>query len=421
MILYLFFLISVLVFGSFIAGPLTLRVWAVMVMFSYLLFSSIKNPVYKNNKYILIYIIFIVFLFLAMTFNGDAETYGLKWIVANHVVSIIVFVATYYVTKDNRQNRMDVIIVALIFILVVNSLVTIAQYFNEPIGWAVSFFFLQGRNEDIVTFQEAYQSLDTLAGVARTPGIFDSSVENGIFLGSFGILPFYFMKRKSWVLKFSSVSLIILSLVACFMCQERAAMLTLGASVLYLSYKSLHNKVWGILVAMIVCAIVLFSVDFSSIDFGRFQEVGMENNARRGIWSYIGPFMRDNLLFGGAEQFVRMSGHLPHNFFFNAFVFGGLIGGITIITLYVMLVWKGYKLLIAKSSSKVTRVLAIAFLAIMAQSLVHNASIITGDVLTFILFGLMIVSVGIKDAESIHIKGKLGNHTIKTQVYGKHS
>lgn len=392
MILYLFFLISVLVFGSFIAGPLTLRVWAVMVMFSYLLFSSIKNPVYKNNKYILIYIVFIVFLFLAMSFNGDAETYGLKWIVANHVVSIIVFVATYYMTKDNRQNKMDVIIVALIFILVVNSLVTIAQYFNEPIGWAVSLFFLQGRNEDIVAFQESYQSLDTLAGMARAPGIFDSSVENGIFLGSFGILPFYFMKRKSWVLKFSSVSLIILSLVACFMCQERAAMLTLGASVLYLSYKSLHNKVWGILVAMIVCAIVLFSVDFSSIDFGRFQEVGMENNARRGIWSYIGPFMRDNLLFGGAEQFVRMSGHLPHNFFLNAFVFGGLLGGIAVIILFFMFLMKGVKSVLLKKTTFANSSIALAFLAILAQSLVHNSSIISGDVMTFLLFSLLVVS-----------------------------
>lgn len=392
MILYLFFLISVLVFGSFIAGPLTLRVWAVMVMFSYLLFSSIKNPVYKNNKYILIYIIFIVFLFLAMTFNGDAETYGLKWIVANHVVSIIVFVATYYVTKDNRQNRMDVIIVALIFILVVNSLVTIAQYFNEPIGWAVSFFFLQGRNEDIVTFQEAYQSLDTLAGVARTPGIFDSSVENGIFLGSFGFLPFYFIKRDNRLLRLLSIIVIVLSLIACFMCQERAAMLTMSASVIYLGYKSMKNNAWSFLVAIFVLIILLYSIDFSSIDAGRFHDVGIDNSARRSIWADIDPFLENNLLLGGAEQFMRLSGHMPHNIFFNAFVFGGLLGGITAIVLYFLFLIKGVKNVLSKKTNIPNCAIALAFLSILAQSLVHNSSIISGDVMTFLLFSLLFVS-----------------------------
>ena len=392
MILYLFFLISVLVFGSFIAGPLTLRVWAVMVMFSYLLFSSINNPVYKKNKYISIYIVYFFFLFLAMSFNGDAETYGLRWIVANHVVSIIVFVSTYYVTKDNRQNRMDVIIVALIFILVVNSLVTIAQYFNEPIGWAVSFFFLQGRNEDIVAFQEAYQSLETLSGVARTPGIFDSSVDNGIFLGSFGILPFYFIKRNNKLLSLLSITVIVLSLIACFMCQERAAMLTLSASVIYLGYKSMKNNAWSFLVAIFVLIILLYSIDFSSIDAGRFQDVGIDNSARRSIWTYIDPFLGNNLLLGGAEQFMRLSGHMPHNIFFNAFVFGGLLGGITAIVLYFLFLIKGVKNVLSKKTNIPNCAIALAFLSILAQSLVHNSSIISGDVMTFLLFSLLFVS-----------------------------
>ena len=329
---------------------------------------------------------------MAMSFNGDAEIYGLKWIVANHVVSIILFVSTYYVTRNNTQKKMDIIVATLMLLLVMNSLVTIAQYFNEPIGWAINLVLMQERNEDIVAFQESYQSLDTLAGMARTPGIFDSSVENGIFLGSFGILPFYFLKRDSVVLKTISIFVIILSIVACFMCQERAAMLTLGASVLYLGYKSMHNKVWGILAAIMVVVIVLFSVDFSSIDFGRFQEEGMKNDARRGIWSHIGTFLTDNLLLGGAEQFMKVSGHLPHNFFFNAFVFGGLLGGITVIILFFMFLIKGVRNVLLKKTTFANCTIAMAFLAILAQSLVHNSSIISGDVMTFLLFSLLFVS-----------------------------
>ena len=404
MILYLFFLISVLVFGSYIIGPLTLRVWAVIVMLSYLMFSAFNNTVYKKNKYISLFVVYMVLLLLAMSINGDAEIYGLKWIVANHVVSIIVFVATYYVTKDNRQNRMDVIIMTLIILLVINSLITIAQYFNEPIGWTISFFFLQGRNEGIVSFQESYQSLETLAGLARTPGIFDSSVENGIFLGSFGIIPFYFIKRDSWILKIVSIIAIVLSLIACFMCQERAAMFILSASVLFLGYKSMKNNAWSFLAAISVLIILLYSIDFSSIDAGRFQEVGMENTIRKNIWGAIGPFLSDNLLVGGANQFVRVSGHLPHNIFFNAFVFGGLLGGITVIILFFLFLIKGVRNMLLKKTNISNCAIALAFLSILAQSLVHNSSIVSGDVMTFLLFSLLFVSeemTGITSNEKI--------------------
>lgn len=360
--------------------------------------------------YINIFLVYIVLLLLAQVMNGDMESYGIKWVLANHFVCIVAFIATVFIARDNTQNKIDIIVVTIMGLLVIDSIVTIMQYGNDPIGWAINLFIMQGRNEEVMAFQESHQMLDTLAGVAKAPGIFDSSVENGLFLGCCGIMPFYFFLRDSKIMKVIAFAVMGLSMLACFMCQERAAMLVLLASVFYLFFKTFNRKAkWtSVVVISIIALVMVVNIDFSNVDYGRYEEVGMfSNDARKNIWGYFIPYISNNFLWGGAEGFRAITGALPHNFFFNAFVFGGLIGGITIIALYVMLVCKGYKLLIAKSSSNVTRVLAIAFLAIMAQSIVHNASIITDDVLTFVLFGLMIVSMGIKDADTLVSKENL--------------
>lgn len=410
MVLYLFFLVSVLLFGSFLIGPLTGRVWVVIIMFFYLLFSSMKNKVYKKNVYINYFLVYIVFLLLAQVMNGDMESYGIKWVLANHFVCIVAFVATIYFTKFNIQSRIDVIIITIMGLLVIDSIVTIMQYRNESLGWAINLFLMQGRNEEIVAFQESRQMLETLAGVAKAPGIFDSSVENGLFLGSCSILPFYFFLRNSKIMKVITLTVMCLSMLACFMCQERAAMLVLLVSVFYLYFKAFNrNAKWTTLVLISVIAIILILIiDFSIVNFGRYEEVGMfSNEARKSIWSNAIPFISDNLVWGGVAHFRSITGSLPHNFFFNSFVFSGLLGGITIITLFIMIAYKGCRLVTLRKTNNTTRVLAMALLAVLTQSLVHNASIITGDVLTFLLFGLMVSSEGITKQGRIELsKGR---------------
>lgn len=401
MILYLLFLVSIFVLSSFLIGPFTGRVWLVMMMCLYLLFEYSRNKrLYNRLKryydrqllYIYIFITYILLLIFAQLLNGDFETLGLKWIFANHFVSIVVLLATFNFTRENTQRRMDIIITTIMVLLIVDSSVTIAQYNNNPLGWAVNIFLTQGRNEEVVNYMSSSLILeDTASGFAKTPGLFNDVVDNAIFLGSFGVLPFYFIQKKNKAVKIFAICILILIFIACYMCQERAAMLTLLASIIFLGYKNMHNKALGVFLAFILFLVLFTNIDFSKFEFGRFQEVGMfSNDAREGIWDKTIPYFSDNWFLGGVDKFRKIAGgSLPHNFFLNAFVFGGFLGGIVIIILLFMILFRIYKDILLKET---TCILSTALLSILIQSLVHNMSLITGDVFSFLLLGLMIVS-----------------------------
>lgn len=410
MLLYLLFVLSVLLLSSFLIGPLTGRVWMVIVMFIYLLFTATPNLLKKQNVYVYmsLFVIYIILMFGVMCINGDMEAYGWKWILANHFVSIVVFLATYNITRDNTQKRFDIIMMIIMVVLVADSIITILQYSNNPIGWAAHIILTQGRNEETVAFQESHNFLDSLAGMARTPGIFNEVVGNAIFLGSYGVLPFYFLQKKFKIIKILAVIVMGLSLLACFACQERAGMLTLVASVMYLGYKNMRKKSLGLLFALVIFFVLLISIDFSSVDFGRFQEEGLfSNEARKDIWDSFIPFFSENWIWGGVENFRKITGgFLPHNFFLNALVFGGFLGGIVVIVLLFLILLRIYKNVVSKKTTKTTCIISIALLSILAQSFVHNMSLMSGDVFTFLLLGLMASSEDSTDALFIELKEK---------------
>lgn len=396
MLLYLLFLVSVLVLSSFLIGPFTGRVWAVMMMCLYLIFVYYRDKRFYNVQlpYIYLFIAYIFLLAFTQFLNGDFETLGLKWILANHFVSIVVIIATFNITREKMSSRMDVIISAITVLIIVDSFVTIAQYDNSPSGWAINLFLTQGRNEKIVDFLNSSLSLQqTVAGFAKTPGLFNDVVDNAIFLGSFGLLPFYFIQKKSKVIKILTICVLALTLTACYTCQERAALLTFTASILFLFFKYNQNKPVGIILSVIVF-ITIINMDFSKYEFGRFQELGMfSNDARQGIWDKAVPYLSENWLLGGLNKFTGITGgSLPHNFFLNAFVFAGFCGGIVIIVLLVMILLRILKNINSGKSTKTTIIVSMALLSILVQSFVHNMSIITGDVFSFLLIGLMIVS-----------------------------
>lgn len=417
MIFYLFFLVLILIFSSFQIGSITARVWAVIIMFFFLLYMSSKSKLFKKNvhAYITIFGVYIFLLFIAMNMNGDAELYGLKWIFANHFVSIVVFAATYHFIKSAPPRKMDFVFMTFACLLIIDAIVTITQYYNNPIGWAINMFITQGRDEGTVEFIGSRLYFDyNLSGMAMTNGLFSDVVINAIFLGSFGVLPFYFFQRDSKVYKIIAVVTIILSLIACFMCQERAAMLTFLASVVFLSYKSFHRESFYSLIA--VMAILLMIFDFSRIDYGRFQEVGMfSNDSRISIWESFLPFFSDNWLWGGVKHFMSLTEELPHNYVFNAFVFAGLLGGVTIIILLLLTLVKIFKIVFSKSSTRTSTIIAIALLSILAQSFVHNISFVTGDVFSFLLLSMMVSTDEVKDRR-INVNYKIIKERIKQKA-----
>lgn len=328
---------------------------------------------------------------IAMFINGEFSEYGvIKVLLAFHLVCIVSYYAVrYYV---NNTTSLNIIGIILITAVILNSIVTILQYMGNSIGWGINLVLTGYRNEMVVDFSDSVSEGDTMLGLARTPGLLDSVVANGMFISSLGILPFIYLskirKEKSVLLKAISWGSLVLSAVACFMCQERAALLMFAAALLYLLWNQTKSKS---IIALAVIGSVFYFSTYSITDIsilGRFTDFSVDNDSRSSIWNTAQNFITDNFMWGGPLHFLQKAGHFPHNFFFNALIYGGLLGGIFVIILFFKIVFRAIKALRNGSSSEEI-VYATALLSYLMQGMFHNASLVTGSVIIFVLLGLI--------------------------------
>lgn len=391
-VLFCTFLISIFFFGSFVVGPVSIRVLMTILTFGLLIIHNKKLfKLRLSNNLIVLYCCFLMCMSIAMFINGEFSEYGvIKVLLAFHLVCIVSYYAVrYYV---NNTTSLNIIGIILITAVILNSIVTILQYMGNSIGWGINLVLTGYRNEMVVDFSDSVSEGDTMLGLARTPGLLDSVVANGMFISSLGILPFIYLskirKEKSVLLKAISWGSLVLSAVACFMCQERAALLMFAAALLYLLWNQTKSKS---IIALAVIGSVFYFSTYSITDIsilGRFTDFSVDNDSRSSIWNTAQNFITDNFMWGGPLHFLQKAGHFPHNFFFNALIYGGLLGGIFVIILFFKIVFRAIKALRNGSSSEEI-VYATALLSYLMQGMFHNASLVTGSVIIFVLLGLI--------------------------------
>lgn len=397
-VLFCIFLISVFFLGSLVIGPASIRVLMTILTFGLLIIHNKKLfRLRLSNDLIVLYCCYLLCMSLAMFFNGEFSEYGvIKVLLAFHFVCIVSYYAVrYYV---NNTKSLSIVGKILIAAVILNSVVTILQYIGSSIGWGLNLALTGYRNEMVVDYSDSVAEGETMLGLARTPGLLDSAVANGMFISSLGILPFIYLskikKEKSMLLKISCWISLALSAIACFMCQERAALLMFAAALLYLLWNQTKNKI--VIILAIVGGIFYFSTytitDMSIL--GRFTDFSVDDDLRSDIWNTAQTYIADNLMWGGPLHFLQKAGHFPHNFFYNALIYGGLLGGIFVIVVFFKIVIRAIKSL-RKGSSSEEIVYAIALLSYLMQGMFHNASLVTGSVTIFVLLGLMEASKAI--------------------------
>lgn len=397
-VLFCIFLISVFFLGSLVIGPASIRVLMTILAFGLLIIHNKKLfRLRLSNDLIVLYCCYLLCMSIAMFFNGEFSEYGvIKVLLAFHLVCIVSYYAVrYYV---NNTKSLSIVGKILIAAVILNSVVTILQYIGSSIGWGINLALTGYRNEMVVDYSDSVAEGETMLGLARTPGLLDSAVANGMFISSLGILPFIYLskikKEKSMLLKISCWISLALSAIACFMCQERAALLMFTAALLYLLWNQTKNKI--VIILAIVGGIFYFSTytitDMSIL--GRFTDFSVDDDLRSDIWNTAQTYIADNLMWGGPLHFLQKAGHFPHNFFYNALIYGGLLGGIFVIVVFFKIVIRAIKSL-RKGSSSEEIVYAIALLSYLMQGMFHNASLVTGSVTIFVLLGLMEASKAI--------------------------
>lgn len=403
---FVLFFIAVIAFGSIAVGPYSLRVFLSVIMIVLLLFFRKKTKWEIPFKYVGVYLLFLFFYGLALTMNGEFKTHGfIKQFLAFHLVCIIVYYACYTFVTSKR--KMIITTRLLMGILVTTCIVTILQYNGSSLGWGIAVTFNSSGLTDSI--QENMLSSDgDFLGKSITVGIFPYVFTNAMFIASTGVISLYGMlnKEKKTIEKVIYMFITLLAIVACFMTQQRAAfgLMILGIAVILLLYGNKH-----VALLLLFVFVLLFFFNNSIFEtlqnderLGRFVEILnlKDDESRKALREAAENFLDNHLLWGGPEKYQMLAGKASHNFFYNAFIYGGLFGGLTVLLLFTMMVFRSF--MVIKNGLRRDRLspyFAVGLLIFLGCGFFHNASLVIGSSQIFILFSMMLVTERIENQQ----------------------
>lgn len=403
---YTAFVIAIVFYGDLhLFGPVTPRHILTAMMF---VICLVKDFHIKPNSIIRLYLLFI-FSFLISSFATGYEMNGLSFLVSSYLVSIVAFWATkILVTRYNGQRFfINLFIVLGVFDGVMTICQTLGIGLADRLMQILHLYsaeeFMVELNEKRAEDLEYLDSMDDISDMSSypvgglslmmrvIPGAFRSGVANGFFLMTTGVMSLMLMVRK-----FNLIRVIpwLICALGCFCVQERGPILILVALSFYALYKfmfSRHVKKNNISIAITIVTLFVvmrYVYYFVSNVGSRFAEIGLEDKGREAIYGDALDYYFNNPLLGGFFRFVDNYPHPPHNLILNAFIYGGFFGGLAILTV----LYKQFKAIVKILWRKVNNlngirfIVALAYTAFTLNSLLHNQSIVLGNVIVWMLW-----------------------------------
>ena len=337
-----------------------------------------------RRDYVWFFLVCVATLLVSLLFNGGLDEYS-YWekCLAYYLVCIVAYFAVDTCVKNWIHFNKFIFCISLIVIL--DSTITILQYFNEPIGWIVGTIFSE--TEEFAAF---FENHDSLVGVSLMPGIFGHPVNNGFFLGvTTPLLMAGIRKDNSFFLWFYYAIVIIISFIACLYLQQRAAFFLLLLFIFYHFFKTAIKYPWVLVsttLIMLFCLIFFLPDWINSIEMGRLSET--DNSSRDSVWRIAYTVISRNLMFGNLVEYNKIAGYSAHNLFVDSLIDSGLFGFIPIFILVLKTLWDSLRFMLMSKDSYV-KVFSYSVLTCMAMGMFHNTSYLTGDVIIFIVLAMM--------------------------------
>ena len=375
----LFFVLALLYSSVRVFGGLTPRNLVTVYMFIICFWED--RRLYWD-KWLTLYSIFVFFFGLSSAITGYLTPF-LRRLIGFYFVAYVGYWSTIILAK--KYNALPMLAKLFIFIGLLDAFFTIGQFFN------ISFITSLPPALGIIVDDSILDSLDTgdEAFGLSLPGIMATDVYNGYFLMVVGILSLYFLKGG---FKFIALVPWGVSVVASFMVQQRGPFYILVLLSMFMLYRTLAQSKSKFKVAIIM--ILLFALPFAAeffIDYlmsgdSRFN-IGLASTNRDIIFQQCLTYINDHILLGGYYQ----SKLAPHNQILSAWIMGGLVGVVIILWMVVSQSILSIKLAFSRitESSFVYIVFSLAFLGFTMNSMLHNAGIISGDLVLWILWGVI--------------------------------
>lgn len=392
MLLYLF---SVQALGSFVIGPLSVRVYATVLMLIHILVNvkqlKAVSVVPISKSYIKLYVVFLFIFFVCLVITGDIVSYGFaRRFLSYDLVCIVTFFSIYL--KVNNAIQIKCIVLFLLAICLFDAIITILQMTGQEIGWTIG----QMINPFEYDTAEIAERNSDIVAVSIAPGIYGNVVYNAFVLASFAPLVFSFYRLENKVSFILSIVLTIIGLFAIFLTQQRAASYLFIMSLSVYLFTLVVKKPGYLLLLIAILTLIWSEISsfFTNEDLGRL--VSRQDDARSYMFKYAMEFIPNNFLFGGVSDFTKVTGLSAHNILLDSFIFAGVGGFITLMTfdikICLLCARKAFSFINGKCSL-MTFALVMAMITCTLYGFTHNTSVLTGDVVVFILLALLLKSI----------------------------
>lgn len=378
--IFYFFIVACFTLGSINIGslPITIRHIAAFFMF----FSCLKvKPILLKSVGAIPYIFFICIFGLSCLFSGNYEEF-FKLLIAYYGLCFITIWSIDILV--NRCNTIAPIINSFLVLGLINSYFLILQYLNVPWAFEVMNFF------NVEDSYMKYQTPDLSTKGLSYPGIF-GAVKGGYYTMVSLICSLYFVYKKDNILSFSMWLFIIVGL---FCTQQRTAFFCgVVASGFFfykmnlINFRSFRSTFLSIVI-IVGCIFIyinsagLFQI-FESSRFAAMDELGVREYIYKTSYEYI----LDNLFFANVYGYNSLYGFWPHNLIFNAFMYGGFFSALIIMYIVMRHMKFAFKSVYHKLSFNSVQccIMGLAFICYNVESMTHNLSIVTGDILYWLL------------------------------------
>ena len=395
--LYVFFVIAIVFYGNaHVFGGVTPRHIAAIAM---IIAFAKKESHFALNNIICLYLLFILCFGVSSSVTGYSIEY-LTFLFSNYMVSLVAYWATRILII--RYNGIGTFLNLFIVLGVLDSLITICQTFGIALGDDLMQWFHLYSSQEFMEELNEERAEDGLSLMMHVmPGAFNNGVANGYFLMTTGVI-----SLKLLIQRFEIIRLIpwLICTLGCICVQERSPIVILIVLSFYVFYKFMVSEEKISKLTFIVSLIAIISSVYKFFfRFGsRIAEVGFEDKGRVGIYNNAMNYYFDHLFIGGFYQFTSEYSTAPHNLILNAFIYGGVIGGFAIVAILFMQFKPIVEFLRGKINGlrRLCFITAIAYIAYTLNSFLHNRSIVTGDVMIWMLWAAFYYSHKISKNDS---------------------
>jgi hypothetical protein len=353
-----------------------------------LLFVNIKKSILPIDKNVVLYIAFAIYFFITLLITGEINSFDSNTYFGGQILpSIVIFISVCKYIKSYKE--LKIICYFLLIMSVFNSIISIFQFYGNPIAQQIGMFFGTSNN---FTYDDVDYNITGL-GTRTVIGIFGGIVTNGFMISSLFALAsvLYTENRLS---KMVAVVVMILPVLAMYYTQQRSAFVLIICCLCVMIFKTFGLK--KMIFSLILLIPFLFFISMPDIDYGRFDD--FQDDTRNMLYSKSMDWIKDNCLIGGPVAAERHIQGAAHNIFLSAFSFGGIISFIILSVIYFRTIFSAIKN-IFKSFKKHSILsnyicaLSLCIICVFANGLTHNISIVYGYLPIWFLYAVFVRSI----------------------------